>query len=276
MDMANIFDKVKNLFGKELSPAEQLEKDIKDEQARLDKLAKQVAAKHEQLLECNLVMQDCRRVFNETIMDEQELAREKRRKGLPTDRERGRIQEAAIGIMVTDIALMDLQSIKSESDLNRALNTMGKALKQLVRMDNSVASINRTSRNYIDMFFPGFKGMVEDSENYTTMKNSANAIKRSTEGQDLSSIYEIPQSVRSRINETFVDNVMKGDSYKMAMSKAVNGDLETQPRHTYADTSTPASVSGAVSRANDILKAAEGQTDDDIDDESYKMTSKLR
>lgn len=274
--MANFFDKVKNLFGKELTPAEQLEKDIQEEQARLDKLAKQFAARHEQLLECNLVMQDCRRVFNETILDERELAREKRRKGLPTDRERTRIEEAAIGIMVTDIALMDLDSIKSESDLNRALNTMGKALKQLVRMDNSVAGINRTSRNFIDMFFPGFKSMVEDSQNYTSMKNNATTIKRSTEGQDLSSIYEIPQSVRSRIDSTFVDNLLKGDSYKMAMSKAVNGDMEPQPRYVSADPQSTAGNSSAISRANDILKAAASQSEEDIDDESYRMTSKTR
>ena len=274
--MANVFNKLKDLFGKELSPAEQLNKEIQEEQARLDKLAKQFAARREQLLECNLVMQDCRRVFNETILTEYDLAARKRRQGLPTDRERTRIQEAAIGIMVTDTALMDLESIKSESDLNRAMNTMGKALRQMVRMDNSVAGISRTSRNYIDMFFPGFKSMVDDSENYTSMKKTANTVKNSSEGTDISSIYEIPASIRARIDDTFVDNLLKGDSYKMAMAKAVHSDLNLNPQRSYTEPQSNAGTSSAISRADAILKAAENQPETDIDDDSYKMTSKLR
>lgn len=271
--MANIFDKMKGIFGKELTPGEQLKKDIEAEQKRINKINSRYASRRDQILECNLVMKDCRRVFEETILTEREIAKKKRLQGLPTNREQDRVEQAAIGIMVTDSALLDLESINSEADLNNAMNTMGKALKQLIRMDNSVANINHTSRNFIEVFFPGFKSLVESTENFDNVKNTTSTIKRGAESNALTSIYEIPQSVRARIDKIFVENIMMGDSYDIASMKATMADSLSGKKHTHTEVYVSEKKSSAVSKADAILAAAAQESEQDIEEESYRRTS---
>lgn len=217
-----IFDK---LFGRELEPGEQYKKDVEATHKQMQKLMANEKAKRDHITKCVILMKECRSKFVTAIMTEREIANKKKRTGIPTDRERTRIHEAAIGILTVDMALFDLESISSEADLNKAMNNMGKALRQLIRLDNSTATISNSAKNFIDMFYPSFKSLVNDSENYTAVKKTTESAKKG-QPTDIVSIYEIPQEIRARINDTFVDNLMDGDSYEMAMFKAVNGPVK--------------------------------------------------
>lgn len=219
-----IFDKI---FGRELAPGEQYKKDVEATYKQMQKIMANEKAKRDHITNCVILMKDCRKKFVTSIMTEREIANKKKRTGFPTDRERTRIHEAAIGIMTVDTALFDLESISSEADLNKAMNNMGKALRQLIRLDNSTTAIGSSAKNFIDMFYPSFKSMVNESENYTAVKKTAESAKKG-QPTDIVSIYEIPQEIRARINDTFVDNLMDGDSYEMAMFKAVNGPVKEE------------------------------------------------
>ena len=214
----SIFSK---LFGHEMAPGEQYKKDVEATHKQMQKLMANEQAKRDHITKCVILMKECRTKFVTSIMTERDMASKKKMSGLPTDREKTRTHEAAIGILTVDMALFDLQSISSEADLNQAMNNMGKALRQLIRLDNSTATISNSARNFIDMFYPSFKSLVSDSENYTAVKKATESAKKG-QPTDIVSIYEIPQEIRARINDTFVENLMAGDSYETAMFKAVN------------------------------------------------------
>lgn len=217
-----IFDK---LFGRELAPGEQYKKDVEATHKQMQKVMASEKAKRDHITKCVILMKECRTKFATAIMTERDIAAKKKRTGIPTDRERTRVHEAAIGILTADMALFDLDSITSEADLNRAMNNMGKALRQLIRLDNSTATISSSARNFIDMFYPSFKSLVSDSENYTAVKKTTESAKKG-QPTDIVSIYEIPQEIRARINDTFVDNLLDGDSYEMAMFKATQNPVK--------------------------------------------------
>ena len=219
-----IFDKI---FGRELEPGEQYKKDVEAAHKQIQKLMANEKAKRDHITNCVILMKDCRKKFVSTIMNERDIATKKKRSGIPTDREKTRIHEAAIGILTVDTALFDLQSISSEADLNKAMNNMGKALRQLIRLDNSTTAITSSAKNFIDMFYPSFKSLVNESENYTAVKKTTESAKKG-QPTDIVSIYEIPQEIRARINDTFVENLLAGDSYEMAMFKAVNAPVKDQ------------------------------------------------
>lgn len=186
---------------------------------RMEKIRKARGTRESQILECRTVMQDCRAAFEQAIRTERGIAMKKKRDLIPADREKIRIREAAIGILVTESALLDLESISSEMDLNCAMNQMGKALKQLVRLDNSAETISNRSRKFIEMFYPGFRSMLESSEQYTFAKKAKVELEKGEE-QNIASLYEIPKELRDRIDDTFVENLMAGDSFQMAKLKA--------------------------------------------------------
>ena len=148
------------------------------------------------------VLHDCRFTFQKTITVENALAGEMRLKGYPTTKQHARVRDAAIGILVVDQALYELKSINSESDLNSAMNKMGMALRQLKRVDNSSAAVSTSTERIIRQWYPdGLTSMEEDEE--------AESI----------SIPEVPEDIVSIIDETFVQNMMMGDSFEMAMFK---------------------------------------------------------
>ena len=248
-----IMDKIKGTFKKDLTPEEQYRRDVEAADRRQQAAVKDVNKRREQIANCRMVMHDCERTFNITIDTERDIATKKRRIGSPVERERERVRMAAIGLLVTDMALLELDSISSEADMNSAMNQMGKALKQLVRLDNRIAGISESSRKFIDMFYPGIRGMIEETENYTSSKR-VREIREMGEAKDIATMYEIPAEVRDRIDDTFVDNLMSGDSYKMAMFKSVN--LQPEVRVT-DEVERFASSSGVRSRVDSILGDSE-------------------
>ena len=103
---------------------------------------------------------------------------------------------------MTDLALLELQSINSESDLNSAMNKMGMALRQLRHVDNKTAAISTSTERIVEKWYPG-------------------AFTQQTQPEDAAAmpVMEVPEEMRAKINDTFVQNLMNGDSYEMAMFK---------------------------------------------------------
>lgn len=157
-------------------------------------------ARQRRIEECTTVLRDCRFTFNKTIMVENALAGEMRRKGYSTTKQYDRVHDAAIGILVVDHALYELQSINSEADLNSAMNKMGMALRQLRRIDNSSAAVSSSTEKIVRQWYPN--GL------------SSEAFAKDMESPSLP---EIPEDVSSIIDEDFVQNLMMGYSFEMCM-----------------------------------------------------------
>lgn len=250
---------------KTVDPEKEYNAAIDAELKRMEKIRAKRNTRQEHIVECITTMKDCRTTFNQTIMAERDIAKRKQRSAIPIDRERTRIREAAIGILTVDMALFDLESVRSEQDLNLAMNTMGKALKQLVRLDNSTRNISNTSRKFIDLFYPGFRAMVEDTENYTFEKKDREKGKQG-EGVNVASMYEIPAEIRNRIDNTFVENLLNGDNYDIAMFKAQHG------KKAEAVMGVEVSAEDALSKQQwDRINALAAEEDDvDLGADSYR------
>lgn len=197
----SIFD----IFNKNKKPAAPGDSFLKEAEKAHKATEKRLAAKEKrqkQIEECAAVLRDCRATFQKSIIVENALAAETRRKGYDPYKQRGRIREAAIGILVTDLALLELQSINSESDLNSAMNKMGMALRQLRHVDNKTAAISTSTERIVEKWYPGAFTQQAQPEDAAAMP-----------------VMEVPEEMRAKINDTFVQNLMNGDSYEMAMFK---------------------------------------------------------
>lgn len=195
-------DNLKKKVTKEQAPGD----DFNDAVARgHNATAKRLEAKEKrqrQIEECGAVLRDCRSTFQKSIIVENALAGDMRRKGYDTTKQRNRVREAAIGILVVDQALFELQSINSEAEMNSAMNKMGMALRQLRRVDNNTAAISSSTQRIVEKWYPG-------------------ALTEELQPEDAAALpaMEVPQEMRSKIDEAFVENLMLGDSYEMAMYK---------------------------------------------------------
>lgn len=175
-----------------------VEKAYKKEKRTLD--AK--AARQRKIEDCAAVLRDCRFTFNKTINVENSLAAEMRRKGYPTTKQHARVKDAAVGILIVDQALYELKSINTETDLNSALNKMGMALRQLRRIDNSSTAVSGSTEKIIRQWYP--TGL------------SSEEIAKDLEDPTLP---EVPLDISSIVDESFVQNMMQGDSFELCMLK---------------------------------------------------------
>ena len=175
-----------------------VEKAYKKEKRTLD--AK--AARQRKIEDCAAVLRDCRFTFNKTINVENSLAAEMRRKGYPTTKQHARVKDAAVGILIVDQALYELKSINTETDLNSALNKMGMALRQLRRIDNSSTAVSGSTEKIIRQWYPN--GLCSEE------------IAKDLEDPTLP---EVPLDISSIVDESFVQNMMQGDSFELCMLK---------------------------------------------------------
>ena len=153
-----VFDNLKKMFGtKEQTLSESFDAAVQAEYQRMEKIREKRGTRQNHVNECISVMKDCRTKFTQVIAEERKIAMKKSYNGIPDSRERTRIREAAIGILTVDMALFDLESISSEAELNAAMNQMGKALWQMIRLDQTNGGISASSRSFIDLFYPSFK-----------------------------------------------------------------------------------------------------------------------
>lgn len=214
--MKKIFGNMKNFFGMNKNPGEQVEYDIRAEQAAIDKKLAAKERRQKQISECAAALHDCRMTFNQTILHENALAADTRRRGFDPVKQRVRVREAAIGIMVVDQALLELQSINSEAELNGAMNKMGMALRQLKRVDNSTTAVSGATERVLRQWYPAYDKEIAEAEAENT-------------------VVEIPMEIQEKIDDTFVKNLMEGDSYEIAMLKSSLGSKQADFARSDAD-----------------------------------------
>ena len=175
-------------------------------------------ARQRRIEDCANVLRDCRFTFTKTIAVENALAAEMRLKGYPTTKQHARVQDSAIGILIVDQALYELKSINSEADMNSAMNKMGMALRQLRRIDNSSAAVSGSTEKIIRQWYPAglsSEEFAKDLEDPT--------------------LPEISEDVHSIIDETFVQNMMMGDSFELCMLKRQQAPKEDPTRNDRAE-----------------------------------------
>ena len=175
-------------------------------------------ARQRKIDDCAIILNDCRFTFTKTIAVENALAAEMRLKGYPTTKQHARVQDSAIGILIVDQALYELKSINSEADMNSAMNKMGMALRQLRRLDNSSAAVSNSTEKIIRQWYPAglsSEEFAKDLEDPT--------------------LPEISEDVHSIIDETFVQNMMMGDSFELCMLKRQQAPKEDPTRNDRAE-----------------------------------------
>lgn len=216
--MKNPFDSIKNMLGINKKPGAQMDYDIASEQRDIDRKLAVKEKRQKQVSECAAVLRECRFTFQKTITVENALAGDMRRKGYDTTKQKTRVREAAVGILVVDQALYELQSINSEADMNSAMNKMGMALRQLRRLDNSTTAISGSTERILRKWYPS--ALEEEGQAEVNAANTAT---------------EIPPEMRDKIDEAFVQNLMFGDSYEMCMAKASMAPRNTDPTRSQRD-----------------------------------------
>lgn len=195
---------IKNLFGpkKPEAAGDSFLAAVDKAYKRTEKTLEQKAARQRRIEDCAAVLRDCRMTFNKTILMENARAAEMRMKGYPTNKQHARVHDCAVGILIVDQALYELQSINTENDMNSAMNKMGMALRQLRRIDNSTTAVSGSSEKIIRQWYPA--GL------------SSEVLAKDLED---SSLPEVPADISSIIDETFVQNMMLGDSFELCMLK---------------------------------------------------------
>ncbi len=197
-----------SIFGKK-SASEQRQKKLDKQFAKNEKSRNRTEARQKQIMDCRAVLEECRFSFQKSILVENSRAAEMRSKGFSCNEQRGRVREAAVGILVVDQALFELKSITSESELNSAMNKMGMALKQLRRLDNSATAISGATKKTLLKWYP-----------YPLEENEGD--------KSVYSELEVPSELRDKIDANFVGNLMEGDSFELAMMKA-----NRNPKHDF-------------------------------------------
>lgn len=196
-----LIDNIKKKFSKEQAPGDDFLAAVDKSHKTTEKRLSAKEKRQRQIEDCGAVLRDCRATFEKSIIVENALAGDMRLKGYDTTKQRSRVREAAIGILVVDQALFELQSINSESELNSAMNKMGMALKQMRRVNNNTAAVSKSTQKLIEQWYPG--ALSEDIEDEDAVLPGM----------------EVPEEMRSKIDEHFVENLMLGDSYEIAMFK---------------------------------------------------------
>lgn len=175
-------------------------------------------ARQRRIEDCANVLRDCRFTFTKTIAVENALAAEMRLKGYPTTKQHARVQDSAIGILIVDQALYELKSINSEADMNSAMNKMGMALRQLRRIDNSSAAVSGSTEKIIRQWYPS--GLCSEE------------IAKDLEDPSLP---EVSEEIHAIIDESFVQNMMMGDSFELCMLKRQQAPKEDPTRNDRAE-----------------------------------------
>lgn len=144
---------------------------------------------------CEVQLKSCDRVFKEAIEDECYTGRELEENGFEADAQRARIRQAAMGRIVVKRSLIELQSVATEQQLNKAINNLGVAIRQMHRVSNfSTQGVSRRNRKAIAGMLPS----EEDAAVFELIEDEN---------------FPIPPEIADKVNESFVNNLMDGMSF---------------------------------------------------------------
>lgn len=148
---------------------------------------------------CEVQLKSCDRVFTDVIHDECSTARELEESGFEADTQRARIRQAAMGRLVVKRTLIELQSVATEQQLNKAINNLGVAIRQMHRVTNySTQGVSRRNRKAVTNMLP----TEEDAAVFDIIDDEN---------------FPIPPEVADKVNESFVNNLMDGMTFEECM-----------------------------------------------------------
>ena len=148
---------------------------------------------------CEVQLKSCDRVFVNVIDDECGTARELEENGFEADTQRARIKQAAMGRLVVKRTLIELQSGATEQQLNKAINNLGIAIRQMHRVTNfGTQGVARRNRKAITNMLP----TEEDAAVFDIIDDEN---------------FPIPPEVADKITDSFVNNLMEGMSFEECM-----------------------------------------------------------
>ncbi len=210
----SIISKIKDLINpQELSYGEQQEKEIRELHKKNQKKDRKIEDRQRRIADCSAILHECMDVFEKSIMVENARAAQLRTKGYPSPNHRSRVREAAIGMLVADQALIELDCMQTEHELNQAMNRMGTVLRQIRRLDNGTDALSFSTKKLIAKWYPYPLDENEGDKNYHAE-------------------FEIPQEITDRVNDEFIQELMDGTGFRMAIA------LSGEPSEPYAPEKT--------------------------------------
>lgn len=198
-----MFDNIKKIFKKEETVEQKIDREIKEQHKKLEKKSKERASRQEKIMDCRAVLEECYKFFQNTIIIENSRTAELESSGLFDNDHRDRVREAAIGMLITKQAIIKLERINTDGELNSTINQMGMALKQIQRLDDSTNAISYSTRNILKKWYP-----------YPLEENTAD--------KEIHEKLSIPQDIRDRIDDEFITGLIEGDSFDTCLKRSVS------------------------------------------------------
>ena len=199
----------KNLFKKDETPEEKLRRELEKAQKETDKKNDKLVQRQKKTAECYAVLAECYRTFEKTIVLENSRVYELQSMGFDSNDQRARVREAAIGMLVAKEAMIKMERISTDEELNSAMNKMGMALKQVQRLDDSSSAISESTRRTLRKWYP-----------YPLEENEAD--------KEMNAKLEIPEEIRDRIDDSFITKLMNGVGFEACLLESRYKKPETR------------------------------------------------
>ena len=199
----------KNLFKKDETPEEKLRRELEKAQKEKDKKNDKLMQRQKKTAECYAVLAECYRTFEKTIVLENSRVYELQSMGFDSNDQRARVREAAIGMLVAKEAMIKMERISTDEELNSAMNKMGMALKQVQRLDDSSSAISESTRRTLRKWYP-----------YPLEENEAD--------KEMNAKLEIPEESRDRIDDSFITKLMNGVGFEACLLESRYKKPETR------------------------------------------------
>lgn len=204
-----MFENIKKKLKKEETIEEKIEREIKEQHKKMEKKSKERLSREEKIMNCRAVLEECYKFFQNTIIIENSRNAELMSAGLFDNDHRNRIREAAIGMLIAKQAIIKLERINTDGELNSTINQMGMALKQIQRLDDSTSAISYSTRNILKKWY-----------NYPIGENEAD--------KEFYEKITIPQDIRDRIDNDFIMGLIEGDSFDTCLRRSVNKNTNSK------------------------------------------------
>lgn len=209
-----MLENIKKMFKKEETVEQKIEREIKEEHKKLEKRSKPRIARQEKIMDCRAVLEECYNFFQNTIIIENARTAELESSGLFDNDHRDRVREAAIGMLIAKQAIIKLERINTDGELNSTINQMGMALRQIQRLDDSTNAISYSTRKILNKWYP-----------YPLEENEAD--------KELNEKLAVPSDIRDRVDDEFISALIDGVSFDECLRRSVGKKRESKIKNDY-------------------------------------------
>lgn len=197
-----MFENVKKMFRKEETVEQKIAREIEEENKKIIKKNKDYVSRQEKIMDCRAALAECYDFFQRSIIIENARNAELESTGLLDSDHRDRVREAAIGMLIAKQAIIKLEHINNDGELNRTINQMGMALRQVQRLDDSTNAISYSTKKTLKRWYP-----------YPLEENIAD--------KEMNTQLAVPQDIRDKIDNDFIDGLIDGDSFDECLMRSV-------------------------------------------------------